>query len=150
MEEKTFAQKLKKLRKKAGLTQEDLACITGFSVMTIRRWEWGKRTPRLEAINKIAKVFNCSETELLNGATPDRWVLHIKLADDKERDFIDMTKDMPCVSNLTVNPNGASLELSANWNTFADDSLFDDFVQQLRNSRGAILGIKKCFENSTR
>ena len=40
-QDRGFAQRLKELRKKAGLTQEELAEATKISAMTVRRWEWG-------------------------------------------------------------------------------------------------------------
>ena len=34
--------------------------------MTVRRWEWGERQPRMEEIKKLCEVLHVSEAELLN------------------------------------------------------------------------------------
>ena len=66
MELKKFAQRLKSFRKKAGLTQEKLADKVNVSMMTVKRWEWGQRQPRMEEIKKLCEVLHVSEAELLN------------------------------------------------------------------------------------
>ena len=59
-----FAQRLKSFRKKVGLTQEKLADELNISVMTVKRWEWGQRQPRMEEIKKLCEVLHVSEAEL--------------------------------------------------------------------------------------
>ena len=66
MELKNFAQQLKKFRKKAGLTQEELAYKIDVSLMTLKRWEWNQRQPRIKEIKKLCEVLHVSEAELLN------------------------------------------------------------------------------------
>lgn len=55
------------LRKKFGLTQEDLANKLGFSKQTISNWETGLKTPRMGAIQKIADLFNVSKSFIIEG-----------------------------------------------------------------------------------
>lgn len=62
-----FSRWLQKFRKKANLTQPKLAKLVGISVITVKRWEKGVRTPRIEEIQKLCEVLGCSESELLNG-----------------------------------------------------------------------------------
>ena len=62
-----LAEKLKIFRKRADLTQQELADAIGVSIMTVRRWEWGDRTPRLEEIEKIAEALGTTTDYLLNG-----------------------------------------------------------------------------------
>ena len=71
-ESEGFAQRLRELRKKAGLTQEGLAEATKISAMTVRRWEWGQRVPRMDEIKQLAEALHVSETELLNGPADGR------------------------------------------------------------------------------
>ena len=66
MENKSFAQRLKSIRKRSGVTQEELAEKIDVSVMKIRRWEWGQYSPRMEEIQKLCEVLHVSEAELLN------------------------------------------------------------------------------------
>lgn len=54
----TPKQKLKELRKAAGLTQHAAALAFGVSVDTIKRWEDGKTYPTVPQIYKIEAAYN--------------------------------------------------------------------------------------------
>lgn len=56
---------IRTLRKRKGLTQEQLAERLGISVMTMRRWEWGERTPDADSIQKISQELGVSISELM-------------------------------------------------------------------------------------
>lgn len=60
----TFAERLSKLRKRAGYKQEDFADKIGVSVDTVRRWEGEKQEPRLGELRLIAKVLKTSINEI--------------------------------------------------------------------------------------
>lgn len=47
-----------------GMTQEDLASKTNLSVMSIRRYESGDRTPTLDAVERIASALQCELSDL--------------------------------------------------------------------------------------
>lgn len=49
----SFAEDIKKIRRKAFLTQEDFAKQIGVSYTTINRWETGKSKPNLKAMKLI-------------------------------------------------------------------------------------------------
>ena len=92
LDKETLGERIKRLRKKAGLTQESLSEILDLSYMTIRRWEWGKVIPRLSEIKALATALHVSEDELLNGVPEQNaWVLHVEIGNTKE-DFLDMAK----------------------------------------------------------
>lgn len=63
-----FNERLKELREKNNLTQEQLAKISGVSSRMIQRYEYGTSRPRLDAADKIAKALNVSTDELLGNA----------------------------------------------------------------------------------
>lgn len=63
-----FNERLKELREKNNLTQEQLAKISGVSSRMIQRYEYGTSRPRLDAAEKIAKALNVSTDELLGNA----------------------------------------------------------------------------------
>lgn len=142
MTDTSFGARLRTLRKKSGMTQEQLAEAIGVHLNTISRWENNLDAPNMVKLHLIALALNISENELINPAEPQKWVLQIKLADNKKEEFTDMTKDMPCVAAITGNPYGADLHLSGNWDTFADDDKFMDFIEQVMNSREAILQLR--------
>lgn len=63
-----FNERLKELREKNNLTQEQLAKISGVSSRMIQRYEYGTSRPRLDAAEKIAKALNITTDELLGNA----------------------------------------------------------------------------------
>ena len=65
-------KKLAELRHKTGLTQEELADITGLSPSTIAMYEVGKRTPHLDKAKILADFFNVSIEELSNEGTIEK------------------------------------------------------------------------------
>ena len=85
-----LSQRLKGLRKRNGLSQSGLAELTGVSFMTIRRWESGEVIPRISEIRQLCEVLGCTESELLNGQSPDEWELRI-LVNKKGVETVDMT-----------------------------------------------------------
>ena len=72
MEHKDFAKQLQEFRKRARLTQKNLADLIKVSLKTVQRWEWGERTPRLEEIKKLVEVLNVSEEDLLKEVHSDK------------------------------------------------------------------------------
>ena len=60
-----FSDRLKELREKNDMTQEQLAKVSGVSPRTIQRYECGTSRPRLDAAEKLAKALNISVDQLL-------------------------------------------------------------------------------------
>lgn len=60
-----FPQRLKELRMKKKITQEDLGDHLGFRDSTISQYESGKRTPDNETLVKIAQYFETTTDYLL-------------------------------------------------------------------------------------
>ena len=55
--------KIKEYRKKAGLSQAELAQKVGISEISIRKYESGERRPKLETLISIAKVLDVDVNE---------------------------------------------------------------------------------------
>lgn len=66
-----FTERLKALRKEAGLTQKELAEQIETSQQNIGFWEKGDRNPKHEALVKLANFFKVS-TEYLTGETDNK------------------------------------------------------------------------------
>lgn len=62
-----FHEKLQELRKRNGLTQEELAARLYVSRTAISKWESGRGFPNIESLKAIAKHFSVSLDELLSG-----------------------------------------------------------------------------------
>jgi len=62
----TMGERIKAARKRAGLTQEQLAKKCEIATVTIGQYERNKRQPRIEQLQAIADVLNISFDNLLN------------------------------------------------------------------------------------
>lgn len=62
-----FNEKLQKLRKQKGLTQEELAEALYVSRTAISKWESGRGYPSIDSLKEIAKFFSVTIDELLSG-----------------------------------------------------------------------------------
>ena len=62
-----FNEKLQDLRKKKGLTQEELAESLYVSRTAISKWESGRGYPNIDSLKAIAKFFGVTIDELLSG-----------------------------------------------------------------------------------
>ena len=49
----TFGKRLREVRRRMGLSREEVADLLGYDVMTIRRWETGKHKPRMRNFNLV-------------------------------------------------------------------------------------------------
>lgn len=66
LSEVKFLKEIRYSRKKQGLSQEQLAKMSGLSRYTIMNFESGKRDPRIKDLRKIAKALNVSIEELIS------------------------------------------------------------------------------------
>ena len=58
-------ENIRKLRKKKGLSQKDLAELSGFAQNSIGNYERGERSPTMETIIKIAESLEVGLNELV-------------------------------------------------------------------------------------
>lgn len=61
-----FNEKLTKLRKMEGLSQEELGYRLNVTRQTVSKWELGQTTPEMDKLVEIGKIFNISVDDLLN------------------------------------------------------------------------------------
>ena len=61
----SFSENLKKFRTQKGLSQQKLAELVGVSQTAIYNWEKGERTPKMDAITKIADVLGVKLSDLI-------------------------------------------------------------------------------------
>jgi transcriptional regulator with XRE-family HTH domain len=77
-----FNEKLQKLRKQKGLTQEELATNLYVSRTAISKWEAGRGYPNIDSLKAIADFFSVTVDKLLS---PDE-ILTIAEADNKRKE----------------------------------------------------------------
>ena len=80
----TNGERIKYLREKSGLTQKDVATKLGLEPAAISKYELDMREPNIEAIKKLANMFNVSIDYLL-GRTPDVFV------NEADKDILDIS-----------------------------------------------------------
>ena len=62
----TFGEKLQKLRKESGLSQEDLASRLEVSRQAVSKWERDNGYPETEKIIRMSRIFHVTLDYLLN------------------------------------------------------------------------------------
>ncbi len=65
-----FYARLMELRKKKGLSQEELGEQIGVTRQTVSKWELGLTTPELDKLIDLARVFQCSVDYLIGNEPP--------------------------------------------------------------------------------
>jgi len=68
MDYKALSERICALRKDRGWTQKQLADMLSVTDKTVSKWETGYTVPDVEMLDKLAKVFDCTLDELVNGS----------------------------------------------------------------------------------
>ena len=112
-----FGSRLKAFRKKAGLTQSQLADKIGVSLLTLFRWEKNERQPRVEDVKALAKALGVSEADLLQDSpgNPGDWTIRINVADQFSQEVIDLNGNIQPIAQITATPDGCAFTIKANW-----------------------------------
>ena len=77
-----FTERLKSLRKEAGLTQKEIADHFKTSPQSYAQWEKGLRSPSKESLEKLAQFFNVSTDYLLGNSelkNPEEQLSNVEL-----------------------------------------------------------------------
>lgn len=62
-----FNEKIQKLRKEKGISQEGLAEIIGVSRQSVAKWEMGRSYPEVDKLIELSNIFRISIDKLLKG-----------------------------------------------------------------------------------
>lgn len=62
---KIFSTNLNMKMKEAGKTRRDICDALGFSYYTVTDWVKGKKMPRMDKVEKLAKYFGCLISDLI-------------------------------------------------------------------------------------
>ena len=89
-------QRLREARKKANLTQVELANIIGVKAAEISQYESNKRTPRWPAFNKLLDALNITADEVLGR--------EVTVQDDDDYIVKLAKEDLQILSNIKANP----------------------------------------------
>lgn len=81
MHDMTMGERIRFLRKKQGLSQEQLAKEIGVTKSTISKYELDARFPKHNTIDDFCRVFNVDFYLMLTGKTKSEWSTDFELAD---------------------------------------------------------------------
>ena len=76
----TIGQSIQQARKRAGLTQKQLAEKSGIATITLQQYERGVREPKLDTIAKIARAMGLYAGDLVDAG---QWK-HVQLGEEDE------------------------------------------------------------------
>ena len=62
---KIFSENLNRKMEEEGKTRMDICNALGFSYYTVTDWVKGKKMPRMDKVEKLAKYFNCLISDLI-------------------------------------------------------------------------------------
>ncbi|MBM6717927.1 helix-turn-helix transcriptional regulator [Gemmiger formicilis] len=100
----TIGQNIKLARKKAGLTQKQLAEKSGIATITLQQYERGVREPKLETIAKIARSLNLYASDLII----DQWkCVNMDPCDESEISVDDVLYQRMTMAFSKLNHKGA-------------------------------------------
>lgn len=60
-----FSTNLNRKMKESGKTRKDICDALGFSYYTVTDWVKGKKMPRMDKVEKLAKYFDCLISDLI-------------------------------------------------------------------------------------
>lgn len=109
--------RLYELRKKTGLSQDELAEKIGVSRQTISKWERGEALPDTENLIALAKLYNVTLDDIVNYKEDDEAKEKIEVVEGEVVDDIPSKTD-------DENVNNEEPENKHNWLTILDSSLF--------------------------
>lgn len=84
-----------KLRKKKGLTQDELGNMLGISGKSVSKWERGLNMPDISLIYKLSEVFDVDLNQLLNG-------------EDEIKSVVDLQNEENAVNTLKIKSDDKS------------------------------------------
>lgn len=80
--------RIRQLRERAKLTQEELGSLVGVAMQQVSRWESGAAIPRADTLGEIARVL-ASSADYILGLTDDPAPCQETLTQD-EREMLDL------------------------------------------------------------
>lgn len=90
---KVFAKNLQKELDKRQLSRQELARLIGVSYSTVCEWMLGNKTPRMDKVTKLEKLFNVGLSDLFDEEHPtDQQVDEVS---EERREFLQFIDSVP-------------------------------------------------------
>ena len=123
-----LGEKLLDLRKKAGLSQEDVAEKLGVSRQTVSKWETDQTVPELIKAKLLSQLYNVSYDYLISGSPIGGYLTSIEMIVDEIDWTSAWSKKYPILASYQgMNGiNSYSEKISELYDTFKDEFGFND------------------------
>ncbi|WP_346936593.1 helix-turn-helix transcriptional regulator [Clostridium sp.] len=124
----SLGEKLLYLRKKEGLSQEDVAEKLGVSRQTVSKWETDQTVPELIKAKLLSQLYNVSYDYLISGSHINGDVTSIEMIVDEIDWTSAWSKKYPILTSYqsVKGINTYSDKVSELYDTFKDEFGFDD------------------------
>jgi len=124
----SLGEKLLYLRKKEGLSQEDVADKLGVSRQTVSKWETNQTVPELIKAKLLSQLYNVSYDYLISGSHISGDVTSIEMIVDEIDWTSAWSKKYPILASYQgiKGINTYSEKVSELYDTFKDEFGFDD------------------------
>ncbi|WP_346930107.1 helix-turn-helix transcriptional regulator [Clostridium sp.] len=124
----SLGEKLLYLRKKEGLSQEDVAEKLGVSRQTVSKWETDQTVPELIKAKLLSQLYNVSYDYLISGSHISGDVTSIEMIVDEIDWTSAWSKKYPILASYqsVKGINTYSEKVSELYDTFKDEFGFDD------------------------
>ena len=83
-----LSEKILKLRKAHGLSQDELAEKLGVTRQSISKWESNQATPELDKVVKLAEVFDTNTDYLLQPSATDELTLKTSMLERQQKNIL--------------------------------------------------------------
>lgn len=128
-----FHEKLKVLRKKKGLTQQQIADKIGVNRGSYSNWEKGKREPSFENLSMLACIFDVSIDFLLSEYLEISKEAYLKLKEEKKNLFSVRLKELRLKKGLTQTELGEKVGVKqstfTNWENGKREPSYENLVK---------------------
>ena len=128
-----FHEKLKMLRKKKGLTQQEVADFFGIQQAVYQKWESGNRKPSYENLSMLACIFDVSIDFLLSEYLEISKEAYLKLKEEKKNLFSVRLKELRLKKGLTQTELGEKVGVKqstfTNWENGKREPSFENLVK---------------------
>lgn len=128
-----FHEKLKVLRKKKRLTQQEVADLVHVDRVRITNWENGKREPNFENLSMLACIFDVSIDFLLSEYLEISKEAYLKLKEEKKNLFSVRLKELRLKKGLTQTELGEKVGVKqstfTNWENGKREPSFENLIK---------------------
>ena len=124
----SLGEKLLDLRKKAGLSQEDVAYKLGVSRQSVSKWEANQTVPELNKVKLLSQLYSVSYDYLISGCSTSGDVTSIEMIVDEIDWTSAWSKKYPILASYQgiEGINTYSEKISKMYDTFKNEFGFDD------------------------